>query len=163
MTLCPYCQTPLTSARRVQCGAADCLKAYHRDRNRTYQQAYRAEYASRGESYRGQWGWRTYSGSRQRYPERNQAQDDRRRARKNSVPHERFQRKEIYLRDGWVCQLCKLPVDKALKFPDLMSASLDHVIPIVRGGAHTRQNSQLAHLGCNLAKGAKLITEEVRP
>lgn len=52
---CPYCSAPMSNPRRVQCGAAECLKAYHRDRNREIQRRLRAEFAARGESYRNQW------------------------------------------------------------------------------------------------------------
>jgi len=79
----------------------------------------------------------------------------RRRAQKLEAPTENFRHEEIYRRDGWVCQLCKKKVDKKLTYPDDMSASLDHKKPLSRGGHHTRANVQLAHLKCNLAKGAR--------
>jgi 5-methylcytosine-specific restriction endonuclease McrA len=34
--------------------------------------------------------------------------------------------------------------------------SLDHVIPISAGGEHSKANTQLAHLGCNAKKQAKI-------
>lgn len=67
-----------------------------------------------------------------------------------------FSRAEIAERDGWVCQLCSKPVDPALEWPDPMSQSLDHKIPLAKGGSHTRENCQLAHLRCNLAKGDRV-------
>jgi hypothetical protein len=70
----------------------------------------------------------------------------------NQGPHERFTDLEIFERDGWVCQLCKDPVDRSLAYPNPRSASLDHVLPIAKGGGHTRENAQLAHLGCNARK-----------
>lgn len=36
-----------------------------------------------------------------------------------------------------------------------MGASLDHIIPLSRGGHHTADNVQAAHLACNHRKGAK--------
>ena len=62
---------------------------------------------------------------------------------------------EIFERDGWVCQLCDAPVDCLLSYPDPGSASLDHIMPLSRGGHHVRSNVQLAHLFCNLSKGAR--------
>lgn len=62
---------------------------------------------------------------------------------------------EIFERDGWVCQLCDAPVDRLLNYPDPGSASLDHILPLSRGGHHIRSNVQLAHLFCNLSKGAR--------
>ena len=66
----------------------------------------------------------------------------------------------MYERDGWVCQLCIEPVDPELRYPDHMSASLDHVIPLSRGGHHTWENVQLAHLICNTRKCARIAEEE---
>ena len=62
---------------------------------------------------------------------------------------------KVFERDGWTCQLCLDPVDKALLYPDPMSRSLDHVVPLAKGGAHTYANTQLAHLLCNQRKGAR--------
>lgn len=62
---------------------------------------------------------------------------------------------EIAERDGWVCQLCFDPVDPDVRWPDTMSASLDHEVPLISGGPHDPVNVQLAHLGCNCRKGAR--------
>jgi 5-methylcytosine-specific restriction endonuclease McrA len=75
-----------------------------------------------------------------------------RRARQQGAGSERFGRQEIYERDGWVCGICAEPVDPALKYPDLMSASLDHVTPLALGGQHSRANVQCAHFICNSRK-----------
>lgn len=81
-----------------------------------------------------------------------------RRAVKANALREDFKKDEIYLRDGWICQLCGLPVDPSSKDKKLM-ASLDHIIPLSRGGSHTRDNVQLAHRGCNSQKHNKLPEE----
>lgn len=52
-------------------------------------------------------------------------------------------------------------MDPALKWPERMSASLDHVIPLAAGGPHTPENLQLAHLRCNAKKGARGGNEQV--
>lgn len=59
-------------------------------------------------------------------------------------------RTEIYERDGWVCQLCHKKVNNRLKHPNPFSPSLDHIIPLSKGGPHSRANVHLAHLRCNL-------------
>lgn len=65
-----------------------------------------------------------------------------------------FTSAEVFERDGWLCGLCSQPVDSAVEYPDPASASLDHVVPLSRGGEHSLENVQLAHLSCNVSKGA---------
>lgn len=55
----------------------------------------------------------------------------------------------IWERDGGVCGICR-------EAADLSDWHLDHVIPLSRGGAHSPENTQVAHPVCNLKKGAKL-------
>lgn len=79
-----------------------------------------------------------------------------RRMRQRKALVESFDRLEIFERDDWVCQLCEEPIDQNCAWPDPMSASLDHVIPLARGGEHSRANAQAAHLRCNVQKGARV-------
>lgn len=69
---------------------------------------------------------------------------------------ERFAPVEVFERDGWTCGICDLPVDPSAKWPEPDSVSLDHIIPLSRGGEHTRANTQCAHLYCNTVKGASV-------
>lgn len=62
----------------------------------------------------------------------------------------------IYARDNWVCQICGEHVNEHIEWPDPMSSSLDHIIPISKGGEHIKVNVQLAHLGCNSRKWNRL-------
>lgn len=79
-----------------------------------------------------------------------------RRARLREAHVETFDRVEIFERDCWTCQICWQPVDREAVFPDPRSVSLDHVVPISRGGKHERANAQTACLACNVRKGARL-------
>ena len=56
-------------------------------------------------------------------------------------------------RDGFRCHLCGGKVSMARKYPDPLSPSVDHVVPLSRGGTNDLANLKLAHLRCNLAKG----------
>lgn len=58
-------------------------------------------------------------------------------------------------RDGWRCYLCGKKVRADLKHPGPKSPSLDHVVPLIEGGAHDPSNVRLAHLRCNIAKGSR--------
>ena len=68
---------------------------------------------------------------------------------------ERIDPLEVFVEDGWICQICGDAVDEGRSHPDPFSASLDHTVPLAAGGRHTRANVQLAHLQCNIRKGAK--------
>ena len=63
---------------------------------------------------------------------------------------------EVYERDGWTCGLCQEPIDRLAVKPHPMSPSIDHVIPISKGGEHSLRNVQAAHLGCNVKKGNRV-------
>lgn len=63
--------------------------------------------------------------------------------------------KVVYERDGGNCQICGKKVNAKHKWPDLLSGSMDHIIPLSKGGPHEESNIQLAHLGCNLSKNNK--------
>lgn len=66
--------------------------------------------------------------------------------------------KKIILATQSVCAICGLPIDKSLKSPHPMSPSVDHIIPISKGGDATAiDNLQLAHRTCNRMKSDKLI------
>lgn len=62
---------------------------------------------------------------------------------------------EIYERDNWTCQICGEPIDPELTAPNPQSKTTDHIVPLTKGGAHSIENLQAAHLGCNISKGAK--------
>lgn len=80
---------------------------------------------------------------------------NRTRAKRAGVGPGTALRSDVFRRDGWVCGICSSPIDPALAWPDPMSASLDHVMPISRGGDHGMDNCQASHLTCNLRKGAR--------
>lgn len=52
----------------------------------------------------------------------------------------------IYKRDKGICQICGDWVQPK-------HASIDHIIPLIKGGTHTWDNVQLTHKICNLRKG----------
>ena len=75
------------------------------------------------------------------------------RAAKAGVPVERVELLVVAERDGWRCGICGKRVGKTVK--GRRSASLDHIVPVARGGGNLYSNVQLAHLACNLAKNAQ--------
>lgn len=103
--------------------------------------------------------WRRWARSTGRekqatWDERRKANYQRRRALKMDLPADNIRPLDVYERDGWVCGLCALPVDQGAAWPAPLSPSLDHILPLSKGGHHVLSNVQLAHLSCNVRKGA---------
>ena len=55
-------------------------------------------------------------------------------------------------RDGWMCGICGERIPKSAKYPDPLSPSLDHIVPLSSGGEHSMKNVQAAHFLCNSRK-----------
>ncbi|WP_256334664.1 HNH endonuclease [Lentzea albidocapillata] len=51
------------------------------------------------------------------------------------------------------CWLCGKPINLNLPWNDRMSFTVDHVVPLSRGGPATLDNSRSAHRSCNSSKG----------
>ncbi len=59
-----------------------------------------------------------------------------------------------------VCGICGKPVDKTLKSPHPLSPTVDHIIPLDKGGHPSDlSNLQLAHRCCNREKSNRLVRE----
>lgn len=77
----------------------------------------------------------------------------RRRALQRNAPRvEKIKRLSIIERDKWTCYLCG-------QICTTTTVSLDHVVPLFRGGSHTADNLRVACRSCNSRKGAKLLHE----
>lgn len=158
---CPYCGDPMTNPRRKQCGKPDCKRAFNAERMRKWQREYRAEHGQWYTSHKHGEAQREYMRRRYqeqphwrvRYPERASLLDARRRMRIELADQaEPIVPADVHARDGWTCRLCGGPIDPEVAWPDPMSASVDHIVPLAAGGAHTMANVQSAHLGCNSRK-----------
>lgn len=79
----------------------------------------------------------------------------RRKAWKLGNGFERFSLTEILKRDGYKCHICGRRVAKK-------NLSFDHLIPLSKGGAHTKTNIAVAHLLCNVKRGAGRIAAQLR-
>ena len=57
-----------------------------------------------------------------------------------------------------VCGICGKPVDFSYRYPHPLSPTVDHIIPVAKGGHPSDlSNLQLAHRCCNRQKSDKLI------
>ena len=68
---------------------------------------------------------------------------------------------ELAKRDNWMCGLCHKKINKRNKHKakklHLRGPSMDHILPLSKGGLHTWDNVQLAHYICNSLRGNKEI------
>ena len=92
-------------------------------------------------------------------PDRMAAAVQKRRAARLERESETVSRLEVFQRDEYWCGICDEPIDASAKWPDPMSASLDHVVPLNRGGTHTYDNVQASHFACNCRKGDRVGDE----
>ncbi len=80
-----------------------------------------------------------------------------RRARLAAVPSEPYDRRYIFDRDKWICQLCKKRIYKKYVGHHPKAPSIDHQIPLELGGPDTPANVTAAHFGCNSAKRSRYM------
>ena len=83
------------------------------------------------------------------------------RAKKKGLPRQySITLPKVAERDGWMCMLCRNPVDRSLDHSHRMAASIDHVVPLNFPAntthGHVWNNVQLAHRKCNEAKGCSI-------
>jgi 5-methylcytosine-specific restriction endonuclease McrA len=71
--------------------------------------------------------------------------------------------KKIIYSTQSLCGICGRAVDFDKKFPDPWSATIDHIIPVAKGGdPASLENLQLAHLQCNRVKSSKLVQPQIK-
>lgn len=68
---------------------------------------------------------------------------------------ERIDSELIYKRDKGICSICHTYVK-------LSDSSIDHVVPLSKGGEHSNRNCVLAHRRCNSKKGNRGATQQQR-
>lgn len=82
-------------------------------------------------------------------------------------PRDVINLRDLYERDGGICQICGKPTDwdDYKRKPDGSFFYIrgnyptrDHIVPLAKGGTHTWDNVQLACRDCNSAKSDKLLT-----
>lgn len=136
------CNRWLDTHNKARCTASDCDRGVRA--KGICSMHWKRKEAAEGRRSKEPWG------------ERRKANYHKRRAQKLNLPADAIRPLDVYERDEWVCGLCSLPVDRAVSYPDPLSPSLDHVIPLSLGGHHVMENVQLAHLSCNVRKGNRV-------
>lgn len=74
---------------------------------------------------------------------------------------------QVFERDGWQCMIpgCTqvwIPRNPARPWPDPLSPSIDHIVPLSLGGTDTAPNKRAAHLLCNTRRGATMHPEDIQ-
>ena len=87
-------------------------------------------------------------------PEKRKVKQRRYKASKRENNHEPYQNNYIFERDNWICGICGRKINKRLKYPNPLCASIDHIVPLSKGGDDRPVNVQASHLRCNLGKNA---------
>lgn len=88
--------------------------------------------------------------------DRKRAKDHRRRARLLDAYVADVDPAVIWKRDKGICGICHEPIDPSLPWSDKMCRTLDHIVPLAKGGTHEPSNVQLAHAVCNSRKCDRL-------
>jgi 5-methylcytosine-specific restriction endonuclease McrA len=73
----------------------------------------------------------------------------KRRARRLDAFVEHIDRKTLWDQHKGICGICRTPVT-------LQAMTIDHVVPLAKGGLHSYANCQPSHESCNLAKADSL-------
>jgi 5-methylcytosine-specific restriction endonuclease McrA len=73
---------------------------------------------------------------------------EHRRANMRKVPFEKIDRNLVYKKDDGICGICGKPLE-------MSDFTLDHIIPIAKGGGHLYANVHSAHRICNIRRGTK--------
>ena len=97
------------------------------------------------------------------YKRERYAEDPKYREQEQSRARERLRRSagfyEAWEKCGGVCAYCEQPLDAEDYSRGPMAPTVDHMIPLSRGGADVAENRVLACNACNSAKGARTPRE----
>ena len=66
---------------------------------------------------------------------------------------------QLYDAQGGICYLCGAPMDREYTKGSITWASIDHIVPLCRGGTWHPSNLAAAHRGCNTWKRDSLLEE----
>lgn len=97
-----------------------------------------------------------------RFEDRKKETMRRKRIKKNGRVDWEISIERLIKRDKGVCYLCKTQVNINVDTNDDYYPSIDHVIPIAKGGTHTWNNVKLAHRICNSYKSDEIKNENIR-
>ena len=83
---------------------------------------------------------------------RSRSANSRRRARERDAFVAEVNPAKVFAADGYRCHLCGKLCDSTKSVPHPKAATVDHVVPLSRGGFHEPLNCRTAHFRCNYMK-----------
>lgn len=83
------------------------------------------------------------------------ASEMRYRAQKRHEGAESFTRIEVMELSNWTCHICGGKIERDCEYPNTLYGTVDHVVPLSKGGTHTLDNVKAAHHVCNSTKRDK--------
>jgi 5-methylcytosine-specific restriction endonuclease McrA len=86
----------------------------------------------------------------------------RHRAQKMGATVEDFTSQEVFIRDRYICQACGIKTRPDYKNPNHSKyPNLDHIIPLSKGGEHSKRNTQCLCHQCNISKGSRHANDQM--
>ncbi len=86
---------------------------------------------------------------------------DRYKTRKRGAFVKNVFRRKVFEADGWKCHICRKPIKRDAKAPHPLSPTIDHVIPLAKGGTHEPGNCRAAHFRCNSLKSDRTAGDQL--
>jgi len=129
----------------------------HRDEvaayNKGYKEAHREELVAHRKEY-----YQTEKGKAA-----SRKGNHKRRATKAGVVCQIFNTSAVFERDGYICQNCGRKTRPDFKNPNHpLYPNLDHIVPLSKGGAHTKINTQCLCHQCNMFKNNTGVGDQLR-
>jgi 5-methylcytosine-specific restriction endonuclease McrA len=132
---CVICEVVLAAGRRSLCGSEECIAERLRRNSR-------ARRAVKDAAFRAM--------KRREYRKR--------RAIKRGCRTDPYDPLDIAERDRWRCGLCGQRIQRNVDHLHPRSLTMDHMIPLARGGDDVPENVQAAHRQCNSIKGQRFVS-----
>lgn len=155
--LCNVCKTKEKEINKIQ------------SKRLKYTIIHRCQYCGEIFHISDKWKGKKYCSAECRNKKENKRKEIRRRTRliTNGKYDDTITLKKLYKKYNGVCQICGKKCDyedyviteKGVHIAGNMYPSIDHMIPLAKGGTHTDNNVQLAHRICNSIKSSNIVEE----
>lgn len=85
---------------------------------------------------------------------------DRRRAREHKAFVSNVNRRQVFEQDAYLCHICNTQTDPTQTVPHPKAPTIDHVVPLAKGGTHEPSNCRTACFHCNSLKGDRFTAPQ---